>query len=483
MWGGDELMDNDKTMDFKQLYDKTESSVKLEFLYSVLSKNEGLRNQFMEYSKPVEVIRKSKDNLKEAGKLIADARLKLEKELETLDFDNMDWRQYVPRHTGYIEDYEAYEHFAEDNLDEIFGGWKHDILILVNDGQLAQAVCNCLGMYDACLAAEIKGAENIFDDLTETLLQDHEEMMREVMGTISTAVISVDQAFKSVEAVLDHYLKVYPGMKNYLRYFEPLFISLVENSETAVRILEKLTIAGIDDSLVPRLAVKLASFDDDPLIWREKAEEFIDADLEVAKQLLDHYWLNDPECFRLEGKRLFRLHSHELCDFFRERLYPMFDAEFFKEVLWFQTLRDRKPDQYEELREYLDEVEKQKFIDEITWDEVFRVKVLEMEKRYDEILRLVQKEVRHTWHFPEMITPILNVFPAEVFELIKIKTGYTIENEKGRSSYRRISTWLQLALQIEGKEDDARHLIHELYNRKPALPALKDEMKKAGVVE
>ncbi|MEI7983140.1 MAG: hypothetical protein WCI71_15930 [Bacteroidota bacterium] len=469
-------------MDFDQLYEKTEISVKLEFLLSVLSKNEGLRNQFIEYCKPVEVIRKSQEKNKDWGKMISKVCMKFKNELESLDFDNMDWSLYVPRHTGYIEDYEAYEHFAEDNMDDIFGGWKHDILILVNDGQLVPAVCNCLGMYDACLTVEIKGANNIFDDLTDTLLLDHEEMMREVIKAITTAVISIDQAFNSVEAVLDHYLKVYPGMKNYLRYFEPLFISLVENGETASRILEKMTIAGIDDSLVPRLAVKLASFDEDPLIWREKAEEFIDADLEVAKQLLAHYWLDDPECFRLQGKRLFRLHPSELCDFFRERLFPKFDMEFFKEVLWFQTLRDKNPDQYQELREFLDEGEKQKFIGEITWDEVFKVKVLEMEKRYDEILHLVQKEVKQTWHFPELITPILNIFPAEAFELIKIKTAYTMENEKGRSSYKRISLWLQLALQIEGKEDDARHLIHALYNRKPALPALKDEMRKAGVV-
>ena len=106
-----------------------------------------------------------------------------------------------------------------------------------------------------------------------------------------------------------------------------------------------------------------------------------------------------------------------------------------------------------------------------------------MDQKYDEILALAQKEVIHTWYFPEMITPILNIFPREVFELIRIKSTHTIENQKGRSSYARIASWLKLSLQIKGKEDDARHLIHELYNRKPTLPALKDEMRKAGVRE
>ncbi len=470
------------TMDFDQHFKKTETSVKLDFLYTLLTKNEGLKNQFIEYGKPVEEIRKRQEKDKSWEKMISEASLKFKNELESLDFDNMDWRRYVPRHSGYIEDYEAYEHFAEEHLNDIFGGWKHDILILINDGQLAEAVCHCLGMYDACLAAEIKDSENIFDDLTDTLLQDHEEMMHEVMTTIGTIVISDDQAYKSVEGVLDHYLKEYAGMKNYLRYFEPLFISLTETCETAGRILKKMTIAGIDDSFVPRLAVRLASFDEDPLIWREKAEEYMELDLDVAKQLLDHYWTDDPACFRLVGRKLFKEHPAELCDYFSELLFPMFDEGFYKEVIRYKTLRDRDLDLYEALRVFLTEDEKFIFADEIRYDHVFKVGVLALEKRYPEILALVRKEAFFTYDFTGMITPILNIYPAETLELIRVKCAEIIKFKK-RSAYKHVAEWLQLSLQIKGMEENARHLIHELYNRKPALPALKEEMRKVGVVE
>jgi len=456
-------------------------AVKLDFLRNALEKNEALRGQFTVLyneleQKPPEALPVNPE------KVIADTAKKLKDELETLDFDNMNWREYVPRHSGYIEDYEAYEYFAEDHLDAIFNGWKLEIVEEINNGQLTPAVCILLGLYDACLNAVIPGAENIFEDLTDTLLQDHQELMTEAIDALGRTVKSENLAIKSIEAVLNHYLNDYRGMKNYLKYFEPLLISLTETAKTAGNIQNLFETSVIDDSWVPKLAVKIASFDEDPLIWRKKAEEYMELDLDVAKQLFDHYWTDDPVCFRLVGQKLFREHQAELCDYFSELLFPMFDEEFYKEVLYNKTLRDSNIDLYNVLRDYLSEEEKHKFTDEIIFHDVFKVSVWTIEERYSEILKLVQKEALHTWYFTEMITPILNIYPAEVFELIRIKCDDMLRNQKKRSGYKHIAEWLKMALQINGMEESARHVIHELYNRKPALPALKEEMRKAGVV-
>ncbi|NQV01711.1 MAG: hypothetical protein HQ542_03625 [Bacteroidia bacterium] len=468
-------------MDFKQFFDKTDNAVKLQFLKDALQKNDALRNQFTRYCESLHSNPKKKVQEKPL-KTISEACEKLNAELESLDFEDMDWRNYVPRHSGYIEDYEAYENFAEDQLNEILDAWKNNIGKCVNNGELELAVCQCLGSYDACWMSNIKGSADIFEDMTETLFQHHQEVITETVDAMDGAVKSEEQAILASEAILNHFLEKYQETSDFLRYFEPLLISLTETTYTAETVVKKLETSGIDESLAPRLAVKLASFDNDPLIWREKAEEFMEADLEVAKQLLDHYWTEDPECFRLVGKKLFGEHRRELCDFFSERLYPMFDEEFYKEVLRFKTLRDRDIDLYESLREYLNEEEKQRFIDDIDWDMGFRINILSIEKKFSEILRMAQKDVLHTWHFTELIIPILNIYPAEVMELIRIKCADTLTNHKKRSGYQRISEWLRLSLQINGMEEEARHLIHDLYNRRPALPALKDEMRKAGVI-
>jgi len=259
-------------MDFKELFSRTDSAVKMEFLEQALLKNENLRNQFTKFcqsQKPTSVRKKPE---KASEKIISQACDELKSELEVLDFEDIDWRDYTPRHGRYIEDYEAVENFAEDQLTEIFDVWKKNICSTIQNGQLEHAVCQCLGTYDACLQAEISGSEDIFEDLTETLLQDHREIMIETVDVMNTTVKSEEQAILAIEAVLDHYMKNYRGIRNYLRYFEPLLLCLTETGSTAGEIRTRFESYGIDESFVPRLAVKLASFDQDAQKWRKKAE-------------------------------------------------------------------------------------------------------------------------------------------------------------------------------------------------------------------
>ena len=470
-------------MEFEQLFHDMNPSIKLDFLFSLLLKNEGLRNQFTEFYKRSPSKSGHKFDQKVTLKMIRDISGRFKSALEVLNFEDMDWGMYVPRHNGYIPEYEAMEDSAEDQLTEIFSYWKETVSRLIENGQLLQATCTLLGAYDACITAKIKGEGDIYDDPTGNQLQFHKQLMLEVIPDIEVTVKADEQCTWSAEAVILNYQQRHNGIQDYLKHFEPFMITLVENGDVAERILATIQNKGIDEALFPGLVVKLYSFRENPGEWVKKAGQFLYDDLDVAKQLLDYYWQHDAESFLQHGKKLFKLHPHELCDFFRERLYPDFNREFFSDVLRFQTLRDRTIELYEELREYLDDKDKQLFLNEIEYDYVFKVKVLEMENRYDEILDLVRKEVKHTWNFTELITPILNIYPQEVLELVRMKTSYTIENEKGRHSYQRICGWLKLALQIRGKEDEIRHLIDTLYNRKPALPALKDEMRKAGVVE
>lgn len=455
--------------------------MKLDFLYKALENNEFLRHQFILIFN--ESDDKSSDIITaDPGKVIAETAIYLKNRLESLDFNKMDWREYIPPHSGYIEDYEAWEYFAQEHLDDIFNGWGSEILTKISHAQLVNAVCFSLGMYDACLNAAIPGSDQIFEDLTGTLLQEHKEIMTEATDKIMHTVKSENQAMKAIEIVLDHYLACYRGMKDYLKYFESLLISLTETEKIAGMILSYFENSAIDDSWVPKLAVKIASFDEDPLIWIEKAEELMESDLDVAKQLLDHYWTNDSTSFRLVGLKLFREHPVELCDYFSELLFPMFDEEFYKQVLYHKTLRDRDIDSYNLLRNYLDEEERARFADKINFDELFKVNVLAVEEKYSEILKFAQKKVLHTYNFTEMILPVLNIYPHEVLELIRIKCDHMLQNHKKRSGYRHVAEWLKLSLQIASKEDDARHLIHELYNRKPVLPALREEMRRAGVI-
>jgi len=61
-------------------------------------------------------------------------------------------------------------------------------------------------------------------------------------------------------------------------------------------------------------------------------------------------------------------------------------------------------------------------------------------------------------------------------------TSKTLINERGRSIYEKIAKWMVLAKQLPGMQQDVMILIAKTHNHKPNLPALKDELRNAGVV-
>jgi pantothenate kinase len=54
--------------------------------------------------------------------------------------------------------------------------------------------------------------------------------------------------------------------------------------------------------------------------------------------------------------------------------------------------------------------------------------------------------------------------------------------KRSRSTYQKMAEWLVYSKEIEGQENRVNMLVKELYGHKPNLPALKDEIRKAGLV-
>jgi len=63
-----------------------------------------------------------------------------------------------------------------------------------------------------------------------------------------------------------------------------------------------------------------------------------------------------------------------------------------------------------------------------------------------------------------------------------LKIQKLLKSERGRHSYQRIVEWLKLADRIPGFKAENRLFARELYQHKPNLPALKDELRKGGLV-
>jgi hypothetical protein len=70
----------------------------------------------------------------------------------------------------------------------------------------------------------------------------------------------------------------------------------------------------------------------------------------------------------------------------------------------------------------------------------------------------------------------------EVFEIIQRNCDKLVK-ERGRSSYVKASELLRLMLGVEAKKEELNFYVNRLYNHKPILPALRDELKRFGLIK
>jgi hypothetical protein len=75
------------------------------------------------------------------------------------------------------------------------------------------------------------------------------------------------------------------------------------------------------------------------------------------------------------------------------------------------------------------------------------------------------------------------VYPSECYELVVAKCGSELESgARGRYSYQQIAKWLKPLTVEKSLNEEVKAYVMHLYNSKPILPALRDELKKAGLV-
>ena len=93
------------------------------------------------------------------------------------------------------------------------------------------------------------------------------------------------------------------------------------------------------------------------------------------------------------------------------------------------------------------------------------------------------KKHKDSDNLDRLIAPILNKYPKDCFNLIVNKNKALINSGgRGRHTYQLMMRTLKQLKQIVSLEKETATFLNELYNHKPNLPALRDEMRKAGLV-
>lgn len=458
-----------------------ENEKKLDFLNKLLEKNPGLQQQFNEFMNDKDTGQPCDFDIE---KHIQEEAVNFTRKLEILDLDEPDWEFYTPRHNGYIPEWEARTHMAEDMIAEKFEELKRHLEKNLSGVKTDLALFAVVAAYDACLEAGIQDEYETLYDHETFLLETLKELQRAVIDRIQSMVIPNRQVYCFFQGLLGHFKKKYHDDGNYLRFFEPLLLCLIREKERAQYMENLIKEGDIPRHFIPRLVTEIYRVEEDRDQWIEEAERLFEQDVDVARNLLTDYIENSYDDFIRVAERLWKadLFKHELADLIFKNISREKSPVFYKNVLVWLTSWHKTLSWYILLRNVLSEEEKDAFIQEHKHNHVFYTGMLYQEKRYPEILQFVRKHV-DSWHLNEMITTILEPYPEESFEILKKKALNTVETERGRSVYERIVQWLLLAQNIKNMDERTSDLINRLYHWQPRLPALRDELKKAGLVK
>ncbi len=467
-------------MQFEKQYNNSADSLKLKFLNGIIQHNANLQSAFVSFiqseQKDTEVF-----PMKKFMEIVSMTKEKYQHDFEEVDFENPDWENYHAPHSGYIEDWKAYQQASEQEFEAIFNSFTSEAVNKILAQKPIELTAMLIGLYEATLDAEIEDDMGNFEDVNEHLLTEFISTTNAVTDKIKIAAISEKSVSTAFEKFAEYADSEYPGNLHFAGYFEHFLIALAEKSTNANQILSIIDKSGIERKSVPELILLLNKNSGNKTEWLQSATQFYRINKEVAKQLLQFYYESDELCFVKTANELFDTDKRFWAGFLKDFITVEFDRMLYINVFYQLVVDTYEISHYLKIREYLTENNLNKLLGEVTWNKVFQVRILEVEKRFESVKTIVEKN-SDDWHYTEIIRPILGMYPEFCFQHIKNKAIKTIENQRGRDVYVRVSSWLKLTQDIPGFDVEKRDLITRLFNHKPNLPALKDEMRKAKLV-
>ncbi len=479
--------------EFNKCFRSANQKKKTGFLKQLLDKDSDLQNQFISF------IKSEQEDLDEiTGINIDKLKETVHSQLASIDFDFI-VENHDPYNGRYYDD-EGYFDDANDEISNVFLPFKNNAIEYVKKGNLPDAVRILLGLYEGTQNLpdlEDNEYEIFYESYDEASLGLLRKTFEDTIAIIEQVVIPDESAYKVLEIFFQRYEHPEVHISDIdnkegetsiynLKYFEKLFLALIINKNTANYFHKIILEKDLECMNMAFVLLKIAEVTENKKMWIETAERFVGFDLKIAKQLLEKYkFINREDDFNRIAKLAFGNWPKDINHYLIHNLNKEAERELYIKALWSYSASAQSIVHYNELREYLSKEQKEEFADEIkkSYHEIFFVQLLEIEKRYKDILVYVQEHKDISYNFESIIAPIINIYPDECFNMIMTKCNAAMnEYNRNRKTYHRMVKWLKVMSQIESKQQETMQYIRTLYEHKPNLPALKDEIKKAQLL-
>lgn len=467
---------------FQDIYDKIEKSKKLDFLKQLLLKDSDLQKQFIKFTTD-----------KKGSSLDAITSVDIDKLRDEL-WSNLDAIDVEDELGGCYHNHYDDEGMGDRILEHIFNPFVNKALSFVDKGNYLDAFRSILAIYELSTLEEPDvDDENyfVFGEDIESFIQEFiTSAINSFNSKMKNQILSVDVVESLITIFFERYSKylesAIDGEDNYFNIysFNIFFEQIVDESQNAKYLLEKLKESKLDEyDSSAIITLHCSDIIGDNELYLKVANEFFLSNQQVALKLQERYKKlnNNSELARVSNILLKEEQNSDYALFVIDNIDKEESKSLYIKALEIYIKVQYSFKHYQLLREYFSEDERLEFIKnfERGYKNLFYVQLLEMEKQYKTILDFVEKN-RDSYNLDELAEPIISIYPDEIFDILKARSDKLVA-ERGRSAYAQACTLLKLILKIPSKKEELKAYVSELYNHQQRLPALKDELKKAGL--
>ncbi len=407
----------------------------------------------------------------------------IKEDIESININSPDWENYVPRHSGYIPEYEAMEHLAEDKIGRLIGFHVSEVERYCAEKHFDLAFLYLVSIYQACMEAELDDEYDTLGDVTHTMLRQLEDHLQACISLFKAINLSEDQLFTVASVLFDHGQKYYADDPEFLTFFEMYLFSVISSGAKATIVLDIIHEKKAAKA-IPWLVSELHRKTGGQQAWEQSARQLFKKDKGVAISLLEFYRTgNKPEFVRIAGELWHNgLFRDEFASLYFETMDPADDPGLYREVTI--CLNDMKFSEryYRVLQALMGTGDRLSYIEKFKRDPPAYVRALSLEGKYTEALKYADQHTNR-WNIVEIFTPCIQAEPKAALDLLDRKIGELLEDERGRNFYGRIALVLKLAADIPAIQADVKKLTIRIYSGFARLSALRDELRTAGLVK
>jgi hypothetical protein len=487
-------------MDFKDFYTNISDTEKLRYLEKLLEKNSDLQKDFKNKVtiKPVEAMAVKPDENASFAEIVANYSQKFEEDFALEDFSEVDWSEIYCPDDHYIEDWELVENHFADKVEQLFVPIKDlfiELLINLKYKEILAAFC---ALYDVCQNLEIDEGDYCSEDC---IRDSFSNCSFDLVKFITSKVESVTGSNKNIDDALlqffEHFLKEHENDPYFEKEIEQLSYALLIKSNDTKEFFKLFEIHEFDT--FPKISSYLIEKNSSVENWLSFALKSYTQDVSIAEKLLAHLHqantkkfvsiafslINNPLGYTKED-----LDRYEIADIYsnyhswNEFLCPLLNYKdhdlLFIVVNLNMTSCSDKTDYYLKVREYLDEAQKQKFIDVVGQNQL-KIRIYIIEDKITEAKDIIIQN-NSLSQLISLLVPFKKLDPEFCFNFITSFIDIKIKTERGRDVYSTIADILNFAAELDGFSSLAKEYSARLCSQNNRLSALRDEFNKAGLI-